>query len=206
MSSAETFVAEAEGPEILGANIMVGARLLASATAFLFMAFVFAFLYLRELNTNHAFRMPHSDPPTGFGAAILVCVLGSTAVFSLARRQLGSGAEGAWRIGSPVALILALAVVVLQVAEYLSLSFGAQSGGLASVFYGFSALFGIFWLGAVYWIETLWAQSVRRPEREESGIAAPTQLLRPSADGCVVFLYTMAVSEIIAFVLLYLVK
>jgi heme/copper-type cytochrome/quinol oxidase subunit 3 len=206
MSTSETLVADHEGPEILGANIMVGARLLAGATAFLFMAFVFAFLYLRELNTNHAFRMPHSDPPTGFGVAILICVLGSTAVFSLARRQMSSGRERAWQIGSPIALILAIAVVVLQVIEYLNLSFGAQGGGLASVFLGFSALFGIFWLAAVYWIETLWAQSVRRPTQEESGIVAPPQLLRPSADGCVVFLYTMAVSEIFAFVLLYLVK
>ena len=34
----------------------VGARLLASAVVFFFMAFVFAFFYLRALDTNHDFH------------------------------------------------------------------------------------------------------------------------------------------------------
>src|ERR1700689_1476567 len=98
------------------------------------MAFVFAFFYLRALNTNHAFHPAHSNPPTGYGVAVLACVLGSTAAFELARRGLSVGARGAWRVGASLAVALGLTAVVLQVLEYFSLSFGATGGGLASVF------------------------------------------------------------------------
>src|SRR5579871_74767 len=93
-NAGETLIADAEDPAVLGSNVAVGARLLASAVAFLFMAFVFAFFYLRALNTNHAFRPAHTDPPVGFGVAVLACVLVSIGVFELARRALDDGREG----------------------------------------------------------------------------------------------------------------
>lgn len=195
---------ETEPPEILASNVSVGARLLASVVAFFFMAFVFAFFYLRALNTAHSFREPHVTPPVGWGVAILACVIVSSAVFTLARTHLGDGTATAWRTGALLAFILALAAVVLQIIEYYNLSFGATSGGLASVFTGFTATFGLFWLGAVYWIETLWAQSLRG--ETSSDISSPSRLLRPSADGCVVYLAIMVVVELFAFILLYLVK
>jgi heme/copper-type cytochrome/quinol oxidase subunit 3 len=210
VSDTVTLVADAEGPEVLGANLAVGSRLVASGVAFLFMAFVFAFFYLRALNTSHSFRGlqggPPTNPPVGWGIAVLACVLASVAVFELVRRGVGHGTEINWRLGSLAAWLLGLAAVVLQVVEYLNLHFGATSGGLASVFFGFTAVFGVFWLGGVYWIETLWAQSMRRPEAAESGVGTPAALLRPSADACVIYLYVMSVIALFAFVLLYLVK
>lgn len=206
MSSHESLVADAEDPAVLGANLAVGARLLASAVVFLFMAFVFAFFYLRALNTNHDFHPAHTNPPSGFGVAILACVLGSTLAFELARRSLRDGRSSAWRLGGLVAFVLGLAAVVVQVIEYYSLHFGASDGGLASVFLGFTAVFGVFWLGAVYWMETLWAQSLRAPASASSQVAAPSRTLRPSADACAVYLYVMVLVELFAFVLLYLVK
>jgi heme/copper-type cytochrome/quinol oxidase subunit 3 len=184
----------------------MGARLLASAVAFLFMAFVFAFFYLRALNTNHAFRPAHTSPPDGFGVAVLACILGGIAAFELARRALDDGRESPWRIGALAAWLLGLAAVALQVVEYFNLKFGAMTGGgFGSVFLGFTAVFGIFWLGAVYWIETMWAQSLRQPSGADE-IAAPSRGLRSHADACATFLYVMAVIELFAFVLLYLVK
>jgi heme/copper-type cytochrome/quinol oxidase subunit 3 len=207
MSTHEGLVADAEDPAVLGANLAVGARLLASAVVFFFMAFVFAFFYLRSLNTNHDFHPAHTNPPTGFGVAILLCVIGSTAVFELARRALDDGRGSPWRIGALLAFVLSLAAVVVQVIEYYNLPFGAGSGGLASVFLGFTVVFSVFWLGAVYWIETLWAQSLRQPPSAPAdGVAAPSRQLRPSADACAVFLYVMVLVEVFAFVLLYLVK
>jgi heme/copper-type cytochrome/quinol oxidase subunit 3 len=207
MSTTEHLVADPEDPSVLASNIAVGARLLASAVAFLFMAFVFAFFYLRALNTNHLFRPPHTNPPSGFGVAVLVCVLASVAVFDLARRALRDGSGSPWRLGVLTAWLLGLAAVVVQAIEYFNLSFGASTGGgLGSVFLGFTAVFAFFWLGAVYWMETMWAQSLRQPPGAGGEVHAPSRVLRPTADSCAVFLYVMAVIELLAFILLYLVK
>jgi heme/copper-type cytochrome/quinol oxidase subunit 3 len=197
---------ETESPEVLAGNISVGARLAASAITFFFMAFVFAFFYLRALNTGHSFREPHVTPPVGWGVAILACVVISAGIFVSARTALGDGTSTTWRIGSLIALVLALAVVGLQIIEYYNLSFGATDGGLASVFTGFTFVFIVIWLGVVYWIETLWAQSLRGERVGESDIADTSRLLRPSADGCAVVLFVMVVTQIFAFVLLYLIK
>jgi heme/copper-type cytochrome/quinol oxidase subunit 3 len=206
VSTRDQIVIDPEDPKILGANLAAGARLLASGVVFLFMAYVFAFFYLRALNTNHDFHPAHTNPPTGFGVAILLCVIGSTATFEVARRALADGTGSAWRTGSLLSWALGLAAVVLQVVEYFNLPFGASGGGLVSVFLGFTVVFGVFWLGAVYWVETLWAQSIRQPSSARPDIAAPAQHLRPSADACAVYLYVMVLIELFAFVLLYLIK
>ncbi len=206
MSTHEQVLIEPEDPTLLSANVTMGARLMVSGVVFLFMAFVFAFFYLRALNSNHSFVMPHADPPDGWGVAVLVCVLGATAAFEVARRQLRDGTGGAWRFGAGIAAALALAAVVLQILEYFNLRFGAADGGLASVFFGFTAVFGIVWLGAVYWVETLWAQSLRQSAGAGADITAPARVLRANADGCALFLAVMGLVEILAFILLYLVK
>jgi heme/copper-type cytochrome/quinol oxidase subunit 3 len=206
MSTHEPLVIDPEEPALLNANIAIGARLMVSAVVFLFMSFVFAFFYLRALNSNHSFLMPHVKPPDGWGVVVLVCVLGATAVFEGARRQLRDGTERAWRMGAGIATVLSLAAVAVQAIEYFNLSFGAADGGLASVFFGFTVMFAVFWLGAAYWIETLWAQSLRQPTRVVGDVGAPSVMLRPSADGCVLFLAVMSLIEILAFILLYLVK
>ncbi len=195
-----------ESPETLAANIRVGARLWTSAAAFFFMSFVFAFLYLKALNTAHSFREPHVTPPLGWGVAILACVVVSTALFAFGRTSLGDGTASRWRAMSLGALVLGLAVIALQFIEYYNLSFGATDGGLASVFVGFTAAFLLFWLAAVYWMETIWAQSLRGERAGESDIKDTNALLRPNADGCVVYLAVLVITEIFAFVLLYLVK
>jgi heme/copper-type cytochrome/quinol oxidase subunit 3 len=171
------------------------------------MSFVFAFFYLRALNTAHSFReIPgaHVTPPVGWGVVVLALVVVSTASFFAASRQLGDGTASGWRAGSLIAWVLALAMIAAQFLEYYNLHFGATDGGLASVFFGWTAVFAFFWLGAVYWMETLWAQSIRgeRP----SDIASPARTLRANADGCLVFLCVMVVAALFAFVLLYLIK
>jgi len=188
-----------EDAEVLGANLRVGARLFASAVVFIFGALVFGFFYLRAVNSNDLFRPAHVNPPFGFGIAMLVGVLACAASIDLARRQLATAVHNAWRLASAVALFLAVAVAVLQVIEYFTLGFKTASGGYASLFWGWTLLFLLCWLGAIYWVETLVAQTAR-------GGTEAAHLLSPSADGCVVYLYTLAGIQIVAFVLLYVVK
>src|SRR2546430_17382437 len=80
-------VDDVDEPDVLARNIRVGSRIWAASQAFFFLAFFFAFLYLRALNTNGLWRVwphHHPSPPLPFGVAILLCVLGSAAVARVA--------------------------------------------------------------------------------------------------------------------------
>jgi heme/copper-type cytochrome/quinol oxidase subunit 3 len=205
-ASAAPVVPEPEDPRLVAANLVVGARLFASAMAFVFMSFVFAFFYLKAVNSNGMWRPHQVTPPQGYGIAILVCILAAAAAFELARRGLASGTGSAPMLG--LALGLSVAVVVLQLIAYLGgVDFGADGGGYASVFYGWTAMFLAFWLGAVYSVETLLATSMRSArEAADAGAGASVEALRPSADATMVYLYSCAGIAVVTWVLLYLIK
>ncbi len=197
----------AEDPAILAANLNVGVRLFASAVTFVFVSFLFAFFYLDAVNSNGLFKPPGTNPSAAYGIVMLVCVLGSTAAFTFARRSLLAQAPGGWLAGLWGALALGLVVVVLQILQYTNYGFSPESGGYASVFVGWTAMFLLFWLGALYWIETFLAGTLRGPPSEaESEITRPVELLGPSASACLVYLLTMAGVELVTWILLYLVK
>jgi heme/copper-type cytochrome/quinol oxidase subunit 3 len=197
----------AEEPAILAANLNVGVRLFSSAVAFVFVAFVFAFFYLRAVNSNGLWRPAHVNPAAGVGIAMLVCVVGAAGLFLFARRSLAAGSREGWLAGISLALVLGIAAVVVQVLQYTNFGFNPESGGYASVFVGWTAMFLFFWIGAIYWLETFLAQSVRRaPEPVESEITRPLAVMGPSADACIIYLSLMAGIEVVAYVLLYLVK
>ncbi|MBV9337337.1 MAG: hypothetical protein JO262_18550 [Solirubrobacterales bacterium] len=104
-----------------------------------------------------------------------------------------------------IALALSVAAVVLQLLEYLAgVNFGADGGGYASVFYGWTAMFLAFWLGAVYSVETLLATAMRSA-REAAAAGGAVQALRPSADATMVYLYSCAGIAVVTWVLLYLI-
>src|SRR5438034_8659249 len=110
-------------PDPLARNIRTGSRIWAASQAFFFLAFFFAFLYLRALNTNGLWRgwpHHHPSPSMAFGVAILVCVLASAAV-ARGAAMLG---PNLWRLGAVGALLLSLAAVGLQAAQFSSLGFG----------------------------------------------------------------------------------
>jgi hypothetical protein len=165
---------------------------------------VFAFFYLKAVNSNGMWRPAAVTPPQGYGIAILVCILAAAGAFELARRGLASGTGSVSMLA--LALGLSVAVVVLQLIEYLGgVNFGADGGGYASVFYGWTAMFLAFWLGAVYSVETLLATSMRSA-REAQAEGAATETLRPSADATMVYLYSCAGIAVVTWVLLYLIK
>ncbi|HTP20899.1 MAG TPA: hypothetical protein VMJ65_14930 [Solirubrobacteraceae bacterium] len=186
--------------------LWVGARMLCGAASFFFMAFLFAYFYLRSLDVNKSWKIGHVTAPTGWGVAIVVVLVASAVLLRLASRRPTS----ALPLGS-AALGLALLSIVLQVITWTTLGFGPASGGYASVYVGWTAWYAVFTVACAYWIETqmasLWRmgrEGVKRP-RAEGVPADDVELLGAGLEACS-FLWAFYVAlGVIAWVVLYLV-
>src|SRR5665213_2320509 len=87
-------------------NLWVAARLGAGATAFFYLAFAFAYFYLRSVDTKAHWKTGPVHPSSGMGIAIVVAVTLSAAVARSGRGQ---------RVpAGVVAIALGLAAVALQ--------------------------------------------------------------------------------------------
>ena len=60
-------VVEGEPPEVMARNLRIAAHLWSSATAFFFAAFLFAYFYLRSLDSSAVWRPKHVDPSLTLG-------------------------------------------------------------------------------------------------------------------------------------------
>jgi heme/copper-type cytochrome/quinol oxidase subunit 3 len=188
----------AEEPREVGRRIVhLGSILLAAATAFFFIAFLFAFLYLRALNSNGLWGAGkphhHVHASLGLGIAILVCVLAGVAA---ARAALLRPAF--WLPAASATLLLGLAAVALQCWQWTHLGFGPGDGGYASVYLGWTGFFTIFVFGAMYWLETIIVTAART--------RAAVAEVEPQLAGFGVFWTVLGLVEIAAFVLLFGVK
>jgi heme/copper-type cytochrome/quinol oxidase subunit 3 len=194
---------ELEPPEWQPRAMWVGARQLCGAAAFFFMAFVFAYFYLRSLDTHKDWKIGSVNPPIGFGVAILVALLLSAAALRMAATQ----SERRVAVGAG-ALVLVLLAVVLQVIEWTTLGFGPASGGYASVYVGWTAFYSVFALASAYWIETLVATAWRR--RREGVLITTAEVLtdaaveKASLEACSFFWTFYVALGVVLFVLLYL--
>ena len=185
-----------EPVELQGRNLWILSRLLAGAAAFLFLSFLFAFFYLRSLNNADMWRPAHVDSPQAYGAGVVLATVLSVGFAYAAARALRSGRETRWRRLGAGALLLGLAAVGIQFAEYATLDFGPTDGGYASVFLAWTGLFAVVVILAMYWLETLLAQSWR---------GRGDALLPASAEAFAFFWAFLTGTGVIAWVLLYLV-
>ncbi len=186
--------------------LWVGARMLCGAAAFFFMAFLFAYFYLRSLDVNKSWKIGAVNPPTGFGVAIVVVLIVSAVLLRMASKR----PTEALPLGL-TALGLALLSIVLQVIAWTTLGFGPASGGYASVYVGWTAWYAVFTLACVYWIETqmasIWRlgrEGVKRP-RAEGVPADDVELLGAGLEACSFFWAFYVALGVIAWVVLYLV-
>jgi heme/copper-type cytochrome/quinol oxidase subunit 3 len=192
-----TAMPHVESPAVERRIVHLGSILLAAATAFFFIAFLFAFVYLRALNSNGLWGAGkphhHVHASLGLGIAILVCILAGVAATRAALVRPAFWRQAAW-----ATLLLGLAAVALQCWQWANLGFGPGDGGYASVYLGWTGFFTIFVLGAMYWLETIVATAGRaRTAAAEVG----SQLAAFS-----IFWLTLGLVEIAAFVLLFGVK
>jgi heme/copper-type cytochrome/quinol oxidase subunit 3 len=185
---------ETESPAVNERNVFVGARLLLAADGFLFLAFLFAYAYLRALNSDGMWHPSGVNPSTGLGAATTVVVIAAAAVAFAAVRQarIGPAAPGlAWGV---VALLTVAAVLALV--QTFDPGFSPHvGGGFGSVFVGFTAAYAVHLLGAVYWSEVVAATATRSPSSSDAADLAALSA----------FVIFLAGVMVIAFVLVYLV-
>ena len=166
-----------------GANALsVAARLLAGATTFFFMAFVFAYFYLRSLNVEHMWKPAHVKPDQGLGAAFIACIVISAALAILAGRRDASKSSS-WVAPGAGAVAFGLVAVALQCVEFTTQKFGPTDGAFASVFCTWLSFYMIAVLAAMYWLETQvateWRERRHPTARGLEGVVVSLSQRRP---------------------------
>jgi len=132
-----------------------GVRLALGGLSFLFGSFVFAFFYLKSLNSHHLWYTATSRPQSSFGVTIMVLIVVSAAVQTLALQRIKAGTKGPWLAGATVALALGLVAIALQLWQLAALPFWPGSSGFASVFVGFQPVFVTVAFCVMVWLEIL---------------------------------------------------
>jgi heme/copper-type cytochrome/quinol oxidase subunit 3 len=195
-----------EPPDVGARALSVAARLLAGASTFFFLAFVFAYFYLRSLNVDHMWRPAHVKPSAGLGVAFVVCIVLSALLAVLAGRGMKTRTPG-WIRPAWGALVLGLAAIALQCVEFTVQKFGPTDGAFASVFCTWTVFYLIAVLGTMYWLETQVATEIRasrEPAGADGDIKDPDRLIAPSLDAAVFYWCYLAGIGVITYVILYL--
>lgn len=194
-----------EPPEVSAQTLSIAARLLAGATTFFFMAFVFAYLYLRSLNQNHMWRPAHVKPDQGLGAVFVACLVLSVLATILAGRLMKREARS-WLRPATVGLALGLAAIAVQCIEYTVQDFGPTNGAFASVFCVWSAFYLIAALCTMYWLETPVATELRArraPAGSEGDVHDPDRLIAPGLYAAVFYWSFLGAIGVLTYVILY---
>jgi heme/copper-type cytochrome/quinol oxidase subunit 3 len=154
-------IVEGEPPEVLARNLTSAGQLLASATAFFFLAFVFAYFYLRSVNNAGLWRPKHVDPSVTWGTIVTFLLVASAIFVRFGVLDQKADRRPAWRLKGSVGLGLGLLALVLQVVAWTQQGFGPADGGFASVYYGWTAFLFLFVVFTLFWLETVLATSFR---------------------------------------------
>jgi heme/copper-type cytochrome/quinol oxidase subunit 3 len=196
-----------EPPDVGARSLYLAGRLLAGAATFFFLAYLFAYFYLRSLNESHMWHPANVKPDQAFGAVVVGCVVVSALLAIVAGRQM-RGHSRSWVLAAGVSLVLGLAAVAVQCIQYTSQHFGPTDGGYASVFCSWTALYAVAVLATMYWLETQVATELRArrvPAAGHGDIAEADRLIAPGLDAVVFFWSYLAAIGVVTWVTLYLV-
>ena len=214
-------VVEEEPPELLGRNLVSASYLLAGATAFFFVSFLFAYFYLRSLNNGGMWKPSGVDASVGWGTAVVACYVLSALLVRVGLTDHRALRRDRWRVKGLAALLVGVVGLVLQIISWTQQSFGPADGGYASVYFGWTAFIFLFVLGALLWLEMSLATSVRYrkmetgappaghasgdPHREAHDIRDPLSLVRAELVGLSFFWTFLAAIAVVTWVVLYLI-
>ena len=191
-----------------------GARLLIGVLTSGLGAFVFAFFYLRSLN-SHGLWYPSGSlathPSVGVGTTIMVLIVVSALVQTAGLQQIKAGKRGTWQMAAMIALVLGVVAAAVQIWQLTSLSFQPGASGFASVFVGASPVLAVLVLGTMIWLEILVMRARQIPEMsfvEQPPTftdAAIVQRFQASLSAFTLLWNFMAVAAFVLWVLFYLV-
>jgi heme/copper-type cytochrome/quinol oxidase subunit 3 len=213
-------VVEQEPPELLGRNLISASYLLAGATAFFFVAFLFAYFYLRSLNNGGMWKPKGIDASIGWGTAVVACYAASALLVRVGLNDHRALRRDRWRVEGLVALLFGVAGLVLQAIAWTSQGFGPADGGFASVYFGWTAFLFLFVLGTMLWLEMTLATSFRYrktdgppppghasgdPHRTGHDIRDPLSLVRAELVALSFYWTFLAAIAAVTWVVLYLI-
>src|ERR1700759_3349071 len=107
-------VVEQEPPELLGRNLVAASYLLAGATAFFFIAFVFAYFYLRSVDNGGMWKPSGVDASVAWGTWVVACYVASALLVRLGFNDHRALRRDRWRLKGVAALLVGVAGLVLQ--------------------------------------------------------------------------------------------
>jgi len=174
--------------------------------------FVFAFFYLRSLNSHGNWYPSGFKGPNGALGAIIVALIVVSAVLQvLGLQQIKGGNKSLWSRLAIVALVLGVVAALIQYIELATLSFQPGDNGFASVFVGASPVVATLVLGTMIWLEILVARSRQIPDisfTEQPPTfteAAEVQRFQASLSAFTLFWGFLAIAAVVLWVLFYLV-
>ncbi|MGI9009173.1 MAG: hypothetical protein ACR2FU_23800 [Streptosporangiaceae bacterium] len=191
-----------------------GTRLLIGVVASGLGAFIFAFFYLRSLN-SHGLWYPSGSiatrPSIGVGTTIMILILVSAIVQTLGLQQVKAGKRSAWIMAGIAAVVLGVAAAAIQIWQLTDLSFQPGASGFASVFVGASPVLAALVLVTMFWLENLVMQARGIPEIsfvEQPATfaeAAVVQRFQAALSACTLFWNFIALAALVLWILFYLV-
>ena len=191
-----------------------GSRLMVGVVASGLGAFVFAFFYLRSLN-SHGLWYPSGKLATKPSLAEGTVIMGLIAVSALlqwaALARIKAGQKGTWQSMAMAAMVLGFAAVIVQAVQLGTLPFQPGASGFASVFVGTSPVFAILVGATMIWLEMLVMRARKIPEISfveqppTFDQAAEVQRFQANLSAFTLFWNFLAIAAVVLWVLFYLV-
>jgi heme/copper-type cytochrome/quinol oxidase subunit 3 len=188
--------------------LWLGSRVLSAAVLIFFFAFVFAFAYLKAQN-SHARWNPGLEVSVVFSTLVLGAAVLSALACGIGVRRLREDETSGWQGWAAISLVIGFGLIGLHVWQLDTLPFTPTRGGYASVFVGWTVALIAVELGAMYWLLSVLRGTLRvagEVDPYEEGPPAHIKHLVASAHGYWFFWRVVAAVEIVAYVLLVLVR
>jgi heme/copper-type cytochrome/quinol oxidase subunit 3 len=189
-----------------------GSRLMIAIVTMGLGAFIFAFFYLRSVNSHGNWYPSSLTPPNQTqGAIIMGLVVLSAIIQSVGLIQIKAGKKQPWFGAALLALPLGLAACGLQIWQLTDLPFQPGQAGFASVFVGAMPVFAVLIFGTMVWLETMVMASrhippisfVEQPPTFEQ--ATEVQRFQANLSAFTLFWNFLAVAAIVLWLLFYVV-